>query len=157
MTESLQSYGMVFLVAMAPLAELRGAIPLGMALGLDPWLVWLVSVTGNMAPAPFIILFIRRIFRWMERRSGKLAELVRRLENKADRNAELFYKYELLGLCILVAIPLPGTGAWTGALVAAMLRLRLKAAIPAIGLGVCIAGVVVIMITYGVGALFARQ
>ena len=153
MTEWLQQFGMVFLVAMAPLAELRGAIPLGVMMGLEPWLVWLVSVIGNLVPVPFIILFIRRIFRWMERQNGRLAQLVRRMEQKADRNAKLFYQYELLGLCILVAIPLPGTGAWTGALVAAMLQLRLKAAVPAIALGVCIAGIAVMIISFGVGAL----
>ena len=143
MTEVLQNYGMVFLVSMTPLAELRGAIPLGVMLDLPPFGIWLVSVLGNMVPVPFIILFIREIFCWMERRGGKLAGLVHRLRKKAERNAELFYKYELLGLLILVAIPLPGTGAWTGALVAAMLGLRLKAAVPAIGIGVCIAGLAV--------------
>ena len=154
MIELFNEYGIVFLVAMTPLAELRGAIPLGVAMGLDPWLVWLTSVIGNMVPVPFIILFIRRIFQWMKRRAGRLAKVVCRLEEKADRNAELFYRYELLGLCILVAIPLPGTGAWTGALVAAMLRLRLKAAIPTITLGVCLAGLLVMVVSYGVGALF---
>lgn len=152
MTAILQSCGLVFLVAMAPLAELRGAIPLGVAMGLAPWGTWLVSVVGNMVPVPFIILFIRRIFRWMKRRQGRLAALVGRMECKAARGAELFYKYELLGLFLLVAIPLPGTGAWTGALVAAMLRLRLKAAFPVIFLGVCAAGVCMLLISCGVGA-----
>lgn len=155
MTEILHNYGLVFLVSMVPLAELRGAIPVGVAMGLEPWGIWLVSVLGNMIPVPFIMLFIRKIFQWMKRRSGRPARLVARLEQKAARNAELFYKYELLGLFILVAIPLPGTGAWTGALVAAMLRLRFKMAIPVIGLGVCAAGIAVMVISYGVGAFFA--
>ena len=85
MAEWLEQFGMVFLVAMAPLAELRGAIPLGVMMGLEPWLVWLVSVIGNMVPVPFIILFIRRIFRWMERQSGRLAQLVRRMEQEGMR------------------------------------------------------------------------
>ena len=155
MTEILHTYGLVFLVSMAPLAELRGAIPLGVAMGLEPLGIWLVSILGNMVPVPFIILFIREIFHWMKKRKGKLARLVERLEEKAARNAKLFYKYELLGLFILVAIPLPGTGAWTGALVAAMLRLRFKVAIPVIGLGVCAAGVAVLTVSCGVGAVFA--
>ena len=153
MTEIIKDYGIVFLVSMAPLAELRGAIPLGIAMGLDPWGVWLASVLGNMVPVPFIILFIRQIFRWMKERGGRLAALVERMERKADRGAELFYRYELLGLCLLVAVPLPGTGAWTGALVAAMLRLRMKNAVPAIAVGVCLAGVLVLMLSHGISIL----
>ena len=153
MTEVLQNYGMVFLVSMTPLAELRGAIPLGVMLDLPPFGIWLVSVLGNMVPVPFIILFIREIFCWMERRGGKLAGLVHRLRKKAERNAELFYKYELLGLLILVAIPLPGTGAWTGALLAALLDIRLKNAMLAIAGGVIGAGLIVTGVTYGFSAL----
>ena len=75
------------------------------------------------------------------------------MERKADRGAELFYRYELLGLCLLVAVPLPGTGAWTGALVAAMLRLRMKNAVPVIAVGVCLAGVLVLMLSHGISIL----
>ncbi len=152
--ELLREYGMVFLISMTPLAELRGAIPVGIAMGLSPWLVWLVSVIGNMVPVPFILLCIREIFRWMKRRGGFAANIVHRMEVKAAKGAELFYKYEVLGLFILVAIPLPGTGAWTGALVAAMLRLRMKVAIPAVGLGVCAAGIAVLALSYGVSIFF---
>lgn len=81
--------------------------------------------------------------------------IAQRMKQKADKGAEMFYRYELLGLCILVAIPLPGTGAWTGALVAAMLQLRMKDAIPAIFLGVCIAGVVVLSLSCGFEAVFS--
>lgn len=90
----------------------------------------------------------------MKRRGGFAANIVHRMETKAAKGAELFYKYEVLGLFILVAIPLPGTGAWTGALVAAMLRLRMKVAIPAVGLGVCAAGIAVLALSYGVSIFF---
>lgn len=150
MGELLKSYGMLFLISMAPLAELRGAIPVGVAMGLEPWPIWLISVIGNMIPVPFIILCIRGIFQWMKRRKGFCARLAECMEQKAAKGARLFYKYELLGLFILVAVPLPGTGAWTGALVAAMLRLRLKAAVPVIGLGVCTAGIAMLVLSYGV-------
>lgn len=151
----MKRYGMVFLVSMAPLAELRGAIPLGIAMGLGAWPVWLVSVLGNMVPVPFIILCIRGIFRWMKQRGGICERLAARMEQKAAKGAKLFYRYELLGLFILVAVPLPGTGAWTGALVAAVLRVRLKTAVPVIGLGVCTAGIVMLFLSYGVGIFLA--
>ena len=150
MLEILEEYWYVFFLAMVPVAELRGAIPAGIALGLDPWLVYVVAVLGNMLPVPFLMLFVRQVLGWMKRRGGTLTRIVTALERKADRGSELFYRYELLGLCILVAVPLPGTGAWTGALVASMLRLRLKAALPAISLGVLIAGGIVLGISCGV-------
>lgn len=143
---------MVFLISMAPLVELRVAIPVGIAMGLSPWSAWLVSVLGNMLPIPFILLCIRGIFQWMKRKKGFLADVVLRMESKAARGAKFFYKYELLGLFILVAVPLPGTGAWTGALVAAMLQLRMRNAIPVIGLGVCTAGIAMLTLSYGVSA-----
>lgn len=150
MWEILAEYWYVFFLAMVPVAELRGAIPAGIAMDLEPHLVYLIAVLGNLLPVPFLMLFVRQILNWMKRRGGSLTKIVTAVERKADRGAELFYRYELLGLCILVAVPLPGTGAWTGALVASMLRLRLKAALPTISLGVMIAGGIVLAISCGV-------
>lgn len=150
MWEILAEYWYVFFLAMVPVAELRGAIPAGIAMDLEPHLVYLIAVLGNLLPVPFLMLFVRQILNWMKRRGGSLTKIVTAVERKADRGAELFYRYELLGLCILVAVPLPGTGAWTGALVASMLRLRLKAALPTILLGVMIAGGIVLAISCGV-------
>lgn len=143
-------YITVFLMSMIPVAELRAAIPAGIAMGLSPLPVALVSIAGNLLPVPFIILFVRRILQWMKGWGGIFERFVCWLERKAERGAELFYRYELAGLCLLVAVPLPGTGAWTGALVAAMLDLRLKTAIPAISCGVCIAAAIVTALTLGV-------
>ena len=115
----------------------------------------LPPIIGNLIPVPFIIIFIRKIFDWMERISPKLGRLVAGLRSRADKKKDVVQKYAFWGLVILVAIPLPGTGAWTGALVAAMLNMRLKKAFPAIALGVAIAGVIVACVTYGVvGLLF---
>ena len=100
-----------FLISMVPVIELRGAIPIGVAQGIDPWQAMLISVIGNMIPVPFIILFIRRIFKWMRGRSERLNAWVNKMEAKAAVKAEKVLKYEKLGLCIFVAIPLPGTGA----------------------------------------------
>lgn len=145
---------LTFLVAMVPVVELRGAIPFGVVRGLNLWTAIIASMLGNLIPVPFIILFIRKIFAWMRAHMPKLDGLVIRMEKKAEKNRAAVEKYAFWGLVILVAIPLPGTGAWTGALVAAMMEIRLKRAFPAIAIGVAIAGVIVSVITYGVQAIF---
>ena len=137
-----------FLVSMVPVIELRGAIPIGVARGLPFWVAVLVSVIGNLVPVPFIIIFIKKIFAFMREKMPKLNGLVTRLENKANSKSETVQKYAFWGLFIFVAIPLPGTGAWTGALIAAMLEMSLKKAFPSIMLGVLSAGAIVTFITY---------
>lgn len=144
---------MTFIVSMVPVIELRGAIPLGVLNGLDVATAMVVSILGNLVPVPFIIVFIRKIFKWMQSKNETLAKVVRKMEEKADKKKEQVLKYEFWGLLILVAIPLPGTGAWTGALVAAMLDMQLKRAFPAIALGVLFAGIIVTVATYGVAAI----
>ena len=145
-----------FLIAMLPVVELLGAIPVGVGMLGRSALpsVYLAAVLGNMLPVPFIIVYIRRIFQWLRRRSRRLDGLVTRLETKAHLKGRMVTRYKYLGLCILVAIPLPGTGAWTGALVAAFLDIRLRSAVPAIFLGVVIAGILVSLVTGGVIAAF---
>lgn len=138
-----------FLMSMVPVIELRGALPSGVAMGLSPWTAFAVSVIGNMVPVPFIILFIRRILDWMKR-FEKFRQIAEKLENKAKKHEDKIVKYEALGLFILVALPLPGTGAWTGSLVAAIFDLRLRSAVPVIFAGVVTAGLIVLFITYGV-------
>ena len=134
---------------MVPVLELRGAIPLGVAAGMPPLAALLVAIVGNMVPVPFIILFIRQIFHWL-RNKGKIGTLVEKLERRAEQKSDVVKKYAGIGLLILVAIPLPGTGAWTGALVAALMNMRLKRALPDIFLGVVIAGFIITCLTYGV-------
>ena len=140
---------MTFLISMVPVLELRGAIPLGVAAGMPPLAALLVAIVGNMVPVPFIILFIRRIFHWL-RGKGKIGVLVEKLETRAEQKSDVVKKYAGIGLLLLVAIPLPGTGAWTGALVAALMNMRLKRALPDIFLGVVIAGFIITCLTYGV-------
>ena len=141
------------LMAMTPVVELRGAIPYGLANGLNPWLTYLAAVIGNMVPVPFIMIFIRQIFFWLRQRSKWLGDRVDWIIQRAERKSELVRKYALVGLTILVAIPLPGTGAWTGALVAALMDIRLRQSFPAVFLGVLIAGVIVTAIGLGVARM----
>ena len=141
-------------IAMVPVIELRGAIPIAIANGLSFPAALIISFIGNIIPVPFIIIFIRKIFSWLRNLSPKLNTLVTKLEERAEKKSDVVLKYAFWGLFILVAIPLPGTGAWTGALVAAMLNMRLKSAFPAIALGVAGAGALVTFITYGADKLF---
>ena len=144
-----------FLISMLPIVELRGAIPIGVGiLGLPIHTAAIISLIGNMVPAPFIIIFIRKIFGWMRKKSRRLGAFADRFEKKAKSKGEKLYRRELIGLMIFVAIPLPGTGAWTGSLIAALLDIRLKTALPAIAAGVLIAAILVTGITYGFTALF---
>ncbi len=144
---------MTLLISMVPVLELRGAIPIGVAHGLNFWVAIVVSIVGNLVPVPFIIIFIRKIFAWLRTKSAWLNDLVTRLENRALKKTDTVRKFKFWGLFIFVAIPLPGTGAWTGALVAAMLEMRVKDAFPAIALGVLTAGIIVAFVTYGAGTL----
>ena len=142
------------LVSMIPVLELRGGIPFGVTLGLPVWAAYLAAVIGNILPVPFILVYIKRIFRWMRRRMPRLNSLVDRLEKKAHLKGRKVTKYKYLGLMLFVAIPLPGTGAWTGALAAAFLDMPLRKALPSIFAGILIAGAAISVLTFGVASLF---
>ena len=138
---------------MVPVIELRGAIPVGIAAGLPPAVACAVAILGNLLPVPFIMLLARRVFNWL-RDSRLFGSKIVWLERRAHLKGRIVRKYRLLGLVVLVAIPLPGTGAWTGALVASLLDIRLRNALPAILLGLVIAGVLITLLTLGVVRLF---
>ena len=144
---------MTFLISMVPVVELRGAIPIAVANGLPFWWAIPVSIVGNLVPVPFIIIFIKKIFAWLRTKSRWLESLVTKLENRAIGKIDTVKKYAFWGLFFFVAIPLPGTGAWTGALIAAMMDMKVKEAFPSILLGVLTAGAIVAFVTYGAGAL----
>lgn len=141
------------LMSMVPIVELRGGIPFGVALGLSPGVSMISAIIGNIIPIPFIILFIKKIFRWM-RRFAPLEKVVEYFEAKAANKSDRVTKYKKFGLCLFVAIPLPGTGAWMGALIAAILDMKLKDSFPVILLGIIIASVLVTGITYGFVSIF---
>ena len=140
---------MTALVAMVPVIELRGAIPAGIASGLPPAAAGIAAIVGNLLPAPIIILLGRRIANWL-RDTQFFGPRIAWLERRAHLKGRLVRKYRLLGLVILVGIPLPGTGAWTGSLVASTLDIRIRHALPAIFLGLVIAGVITTMLTMGI-------
>ena len=143
---------LTFATAMIPVVELRGAIPLGVAAGLPPALACAAAIAGNLVPAPLVILLVRRIFDWL-RDTRFFGPKIIWLERRAHLKGRLVRKYRLLGLVILVGVPLPGTGAWTGSLVAAVLNIRMRHALPAILLGLVIAAAITTAITLGLFGL----
>lgn len=144
---------MTFLMAMVPVVELRGAIPMGVAAGLPPAVAAVTAMAGNLTPVPCILLLLRRRVFALMRKSPWLGPKVDRLERRAHLKGRKVRKYRTLGLVLLVAIPLPGTGAWTGALVADVLDIRMRTALPAIAAGVVIAGCITTAVTCGVAGL----
>lgn len=143
-----------FFISMVPIVELRLGLPYGITLGLSYWAALPAAVLGNLLPVPFIIVFVRQVFAWLRRKNRRLDAWITGLENKAHKKGDLVTKYGPLGLCLLVAIPLPGTGAWTGALVAALLNLQIRRALPSIAAGVLIAAAIMTGITYGAIHIF---
>ena len=155
LTESMAGeFLLTMLVSMVPVIELRGAVPYGVTAGLPLLPVLLTAILGNMVPVPFILLFIRKILAWMKTREGFCRRLAEKLEARALSKSDVLEKYAAFGLFVLVAIPLPGTGAWTGSLVAAVFQLKWKHAIPSIFARVVAAGIIMSIVSYGVKALF---
>lgn len=137
----------IFLVSMIPILELRGGLLVASLLHVDPWVAIPICIIGNAIPVPFILLLINKIFELMKK-YNILKGLVVKLENKAMGKSETIQKYEFWGLVAFVGIPLPGTGAWTGSLIAALLRIKMKKSVPAIGLGILMATVIMYVVSY---------
>ena len=146
----------VFIISMMPILELRGGLLAAGPAILDVamWRAIPICIAGNLLPIPFILWFITPIFNWMKG-TRKLKPLVDKLEAKAMSKSDQIEKYEFWGLLLFVAIPLPGTGAWTGALIATLLGMRFKKAFPAIALGVLVAAFIMTILSYTViGGIF---
>lgn len=138
----------VFVISLMPILELRGGLIAARLLEMNVWSAFFFCFIGNMLPMPFILLFIRKIFDLM-RKWKYTVKVVAKMEAKAEKHRGTIEKYGFGGLLILVAVPLPGTGGWTGALVAALMDIRMRRALPAITLGVLIAGFIVGGISFG--------
>lgn len=146
----------IFIISMIPILELRGGLlAAGPAvLDVEMWRAIPICVIGNLIPVPFILLFITKIFNWLKG-TKKLKPMVEKLEARAMKKKDQVEKYEFWGLLLFVGIPLPGTGAWTGSLIAAMLGIRFRKAFPAVVLGVCLAAFIMTVLSYTVlGGIF---
>ncbi|HAQ63612.1 MAG: small multi-drug export protein [Clostridia bacterium] len=142
----------IFVISLMPILELRGGMIAARLLEVPFLKAFSICFIGNMLPIPFILLFIEKIFEWL-RRFKFFEKIIVRLEAKTDRNKDKVLRYKSWGLLLFVAIPLPGTGGWTGALMAALLGIDFKRSLPIIALGVFIAGLIMSLITYGIFAL----
>lgn len=140
----------IFFCSMIPVIELRGAIPMGWAMGLPWWLTYIISIAGNLLPVPFILLFINKIIKWMSAsKVGFFNKVANWLLRKAEKNREKIEKYAFWGVALFVAVPLPITGAWTGSLVAAVINMKFRTAFLSALLGIMMAGAVMTVIFYG--------
>ena len=139
----------IFIISMLTILELRGGMVAAAVLEVDFYLAFPICILGNMLPIPFELLFIRRILNWLKK-TKLFCKLATKLEEKAQKKAndKAIIKYKHWGVFLFVAIPLPGTGAWTGGLVADVLDLRMKKALPIITVGVITAGIIMAIITY---------
>ncbi len=139
----------VIMMATLPVIELRGAIPVGISLGLAPLHAFALSFIGSIIPVPFILFTIRPIFNYLKE-TKLFRKLINSITDKSINKSGRIQKYGILGLILIVAIPLPGTGVWSGSLAASLLNIRFKWAFPAIAIGNLIAGTLIMMLSNGV-------
>ena len=138
----------VFIISMIPILELRGSLLAAGYLKMEFLSTYVIAVIGNMLPIPFILIFIDKIFIWLK--NTPLKNTVEKLENRALSKADIIEKYGKFGLFLFVAIPLPGTGAWTGSLAAVLMRMKFRDSIFPIFLGVLTAGLIMSLISFGI-------
>lgn len=143
----------VFIISMIPILELRGGLIVASLLKVPITTAIPLCIIGNIIPIPFILLFIKQVFKWLKK-IKIFRGLIEKLENRAMSKSDNIKKYEFWGLVLFVGIPLPGTGAWTGSLIAALLDVDFKKAVLAELLGIAIATVIMSIVSYGLlGAL----
>ena len=140
----------VFIISMMPILELRGGLIAAALLKVNPFIGYIVSIIGNVIPVPFILLFITRILDWMEKSNIKLFYKVASwVRKKADKHKGSIEKYGYIGLILFVGIPLPGTGAWTGCLIASLLGMNRKKSFLCTMAGIVIASIIMMILSYG--------
>ena len=141
--------GAVFIISMIPILELRGGLLAASLLKISAAKALPICIVGNIIPIPFILLFIRQIFKWMKK-TKLFRGLIIKMENKAMGKSDQIKRYEFLGLLLFVGIPLPGTGAWTGALIASLLEVDIKKSSIAILCGLFMASAIMYIVSYGI-------
>ena len=143
----------VFIISLMPILELRGGLIAAKLMGVEFFRAFIICFIGNLLPIPFILLFIRKIFNWLKK-FNKTEKLIEKLEARSIRKADKVKKYRLFGLFLFVAIPLPGTGAWTGALAADLFDIRIRHSFPTIAAGVLAAGIIMSVLAYAIPGAF---
>ncbi len=142
---------LVFIISLLPILELRGGILAASLINLNPINGYIAAMIGNIIPVPFILLFIAKILNWMEKSKVNFFNKISKwLNDKVDKNKEKIEKYGYLGLVLFVGIPLPGTGAWTGCLIAGVLEMNKKKSFISIMLGILMASIIMMLLSYGI-------
>lgn len=141
--------GVVFIISMIPILELRGGLLAASLLKISAAKAIPICIIGNIIPIPFILLFIRQIFKWLKK-IDLFRGLIEKLENRAMGKSDKIRRYEFWGLLLFVGIPLPGTGAWTGSLIASLLEIDIKKSSLAILCGIVMATVIMYVVSYGI-------
>ncbi len=144
---SLSKEIIVFIISMIPILELRGGLVAAAWFKVNVWKAIILCIAGNMIPIPFILWFITPIFTWMKK-TKLFRPMVEKLESKSIGKSEKIQKYEFIGLLLFVGIPLPGTGAWTGSLIASLLDIKFSKAVVAIACGLVMATTIMCFISY---------
>ncbi len=140
----------VFIISIMPILELRGGLIAASLLGLNPWTSYVISIIGNVLPVPFILLFIDKIIEWMSKSKVKwMNKTANWLYKKARKNKDKIDKYGYLGLLLFVGIPLPGTGAWTGCLVAGLFHMDRKKSFISVLAGIILASIIMMIVSFG--------
>lgn len=148
--DTIPSWLTVLIISLFPILENRGGMIAARLLNMNMLQAFIISYLGNLVPIPFILLFIKKIFEWLRKTKG-FDKIIKHFEAKAEKNRDKINRGKQWGLLLFVAIPLPGTGGWTGALMASLLEIPPKKAFPIIALGVLIAGLIMTTVTYGIG------
>lgn len=142
---------LVFIISMLPILELRGGLLAASLLKVNPVVAYVISIIGNIIPVPFILFFIKRIIEWLGKSKIKFFQkIVKWLNKKVEKNKDKIEKYGYLGLVMFVGIPLPGTGAWTGCLIAAVLDMDRKKSFACVLCGILMASIIMMILSYGV-------
>lgn len=149
----LSPYAVIFVISLLPFVELRGGLIAAAILNIPWYYAFPVCFVANMLPIPFILLFIRQIFKLLKK-LNKIKPMIEKLESKARKKGKKIQKGWLAGLILFVGIPLPGTGAWTGALIADLFDIRIRHSLPAIAIGVALAGSIMLVVSYFIPGLF---
>ncbi|MGI6006827.1 MAG: COG2426 family protein [Ruminococcus sp.] len=149
LTPYISETAVIFIISLFPILELRGGLLAATLLNVDPRVAIPICIVGNILPIPFILLFIKQIFKWLKK-TKVFRPLIERLEKRAMGKSDQISRYEFWGLMIFVGIPLPGTGAWTGALIASLLEIDVKKSSLAILLGILMAAVIMTVFSYGI-------
>jgi uncharacterized membrane protein len=139
----------VFIISLMPILELRGGLLAASLIGLDPIPSYIISVIGNILPVPFILWFMGSILKWMKQ-TKKLKKIANWLDKKVEKNRSKIEKFGFFGLVLFVGIPLPGTGAWTGCLVASVLEMDKKKSFIATMIGIIMASIIMMLISFGI-------